>query len=375
MGQIDSKSVVDSVATEVQEADEISLIGANLDDVRLSIDGLSLNVDLPPEMVARIYKFVNEMSTYVPQGAAIYKNPFHRFYDRYYGTSFKAYLNNLMAWEPTGASAFVCQTGSKRPGSKNTRFSWNPSKCDSATIAGIIFDGYLNIPADCLIDSTVSSIHLAADIPKARVDDQAMSYPKMRVVENRFSSGRTMRLGIKSGKTGIVVYDKRDEIKASNSKLGTFLAELKEPVPTHDLLRIEVQLKPTSLLNPALPMGLMELITLPNPFSKLRVHAVPAHLNRDERLALTVARYEGLRRALYLAEFTPAEQKSFLRKLQKAGSPIWWKPEQLWEQQYPLLIDDLLTPFKHPHSGMAIPGTENFDAALIQNAATEVTLP
>ena len=372
---MEAKSATLSSTVASIETNAIDCTIATVDDVRLSIDAISLNIDLPPNWITRVDEFINDFSKDVPHGAAKYKNSFHRIYDRYYRTGFRAYLNDLLAWEPTGASAFVCQTGSKRPGSKNTRFYWNPSKCDSATVAGIIFDGYLNIPADCLINSTVSSIHLAADIPKARVDDQAFSYPKMRVIENWFSSGRTMRLGIKSGKTGIVVYDKRDEIKASNSKLGTFLAELKEPVPTHDLLRIEVQLKPTSLLNPALPMGLMELITLPNPFSKLGVHAVPAHLNRDERLALTVARYEGLRRALYLAEFTPAEQKSFLRKLQKAGSPIWWKPEQLWEQQYPLLIDDLLTPFKHPHSGMAIPGTENFDAALIQNAATEVTLP
>jgi hypothetical protein len=344
-------------------------ISTTVEDVRLTIDAISLNVDLPAEMVARIDGFINQFTS---QGASKYKNSFHRHYDRNYRTGFRAYLNDLLAWEPTGASTFVCQTGSKRPGSKNTRFAWNPSKCDSATVAGIIFNDYLDIPPTCMMGATVSGIHLAADIPNAEVDDQAFSYPQMRRSENKFSSGRTMYLGVKSGKTRIVAYDKREEIIAANGKLGTFLAGIKEPVPPHYLLRIEVQLKPSSIHDHASSMGLPELNDLPNPFAKLRLHAVPTNLTRDERLALTVARYEGLRRALHLANFTPAEEKSFLRKLKKAGMPNWWKPQHIWEKQFPPLVQEFLTPFTPTLCGTMVPG-DKFDPPLIQHVAEGMT--
>lgn len=189
-----------------------------------------------------------------------------------------------------------------------------------------------------------------------RVDDQALSYPQMRLIENRFNSGRTMYLGGKSGATRIVAYDKRAEIHASNSKLGTYLEEFKEPVPLHELLRIETRLKPRQLLDQASPLGLLELINMPNPFSKLRVHAVPKNLARAELLAITLARHEGLSRVLDLATFTPAEAKSFLRKLKKAGAPSWWRPEQMWEQQFPVLIHNFLMPLIGQHEDTVVPG-------------------
>jgi hypothetical protein len=370
VGQIEQGLVDLSSANTFFEAGAANCkVTTTVEDVRLSIDAISLNVDLPPDMVARIDEFIKEFTS---QGASKYKTPFHRHFDRNYKTGFKAYLNDLLAWEPTGASTFVCQTGSKRPGSKNTRFAWNPSKCDSATVAGIIFNDYLDIPPTCLMVATVSSIHLAADIPNVRVDDQAISYPQMRRTENKFSSGRTMYLGVKSGKTRIVAYDKREEIKASNSRLGAYLAEIKEPVPPHDLLRIEAQLKPSSLLDHALPMQLPELIDLPNAFSKLKLHAVPSNLTREERLTLSLARYEGLKRAVHVAELTSAEKKAFIRKLQKAGSPIWWKSQQIWEQQFPLLIHEFLRAFIPMLCGTIAP-SDKFDPALIHYVAEGMT--
>src|ERR1700722_9339126 len=224
-----------NISSEIEDVATDCKILAGVEDVRLSIDAISVNVDLPSTMKAKIEKFAYAIGTHVAEGSGKYKNPFHRFSDRFYTTSLKAYLNDLLAWEPTGASAFVCQTGSKRPGSKNTRFAWNPSKCDSVTVAGIVFDGYFNIPPTCLIDATISSIHLAADIPHAKVDAQAFSYPQMRHTKNEFSAGRTMYLGVKSGKTRIVAYDKRQEIKEANGKLGRNLAEIKEPGPIQDV--------------------------------------------------------------------------------------------------------------------------------------------
>jgi hypothetical protein len=85
--------------------------GPTIDDVRLSIDAISLNVDLPSISIAHIEQFVHEISDGTPK----YKTSFHRFKDRFYMTGFRAYMNDQLAWEPTGASAFVCQTGSKPP--------------------------------------------------------------------------------------------------------------------------------------------------------------------------------------------------------------------------------------------------------------------
>jgi hypothetical protein len=347
VGQIEHKTAVFS-----PNASDINCkTNTTVDDVRLSIDFISINVDLPPEMVALIEKFISDIAKNTSAGETKHTSPFHRYYDRYYRSNCKAYLNNILAWEPTGASAFICQTGSKRPDAKNTRFAWNPSKCDSVTVAGIIFDGYLNIPPSCLLDATVSCIHVAADVPKVRVDDQAISYPKMRRVENRFSGGRTMYLGVQSGHTRIVAYDKRNEIKSANAKLGNFLSEIKEPVPAHELLRLEVQVKPHSLVDFALPMTVSELGDLPNVFAKLKVHSVPANLERAERLAVMLARHEGLRRAVEVAEFSSAEEKAFFRKLAKAGPPSWWKPETIWTAQFPSLAQKFIAPFMTPLPG------------------------
>jgi hypothetical protein len=112
-----------------------------------------------------------------------------------------------------------------------------------------------------------------------------------------------------------------------------------------------MQLKPYSPLDFASPMRLPDLIDLPNVFSKLRVHAVPTNFSPIERLALTLARYEGLPRALHEAEFTSAEKKSFFRKLKKAGAPSWWESEKIWIKQYPPLVHEFLMPFTEPLSG------------------------
>jgi hypothetical protein len=349
-----------------------STSGFALDEVRLTLDGVGLSVDLTPNMIARIDEFINSGPEGDLQSTPYYKKPFRKCHTRHYRTGFRAFLNNVLAWEPTGASAFVCETGSKRPGTKNTRFSWNPSRCDSVDVAAIVFNDYLQIPSTCLNDSVVSSIHLAVDIPNARVDDQAFSYPKMRLTENKFSAGRTMYLGMQYGETRFVAYDKRDEIIKSNSKLGAFLGALKESVPHHDLLRIEAQLTPKTLSG--YPMHISELIDLHNPFLKLRVHAIPNTLSRDEKLALYLARYEGLRRARHVAQFTSGEDKAFLRKLGKAGAPSWWKPEQIWEQQFPPLIDNFLTPFINPHWGKLVTGN-NIDSPLVHHLAEGMTMP
>jgi hypothetical protein len=359
MGQVGSDSQSASASDVNCTAPTITAVA----EARLSIDSIYLTVDLPAEATERIHEFIAD----IPKSSKIIPAfPFHTWHSRHYKAGFRAYLNDLLAWEPSKASALVCETGPKRPSAKNTIFRWNPAKCDSLSVAAIVFNDYLNLSPAYLLESTVSGIDLAIDIPGASVDDQAISYPKMQLVENRFSSGRTMYLGALSGRTRIVAYDKKAEIVSSNSKLGTYLAELKEPVPAHDLLRIEMRIRPS----PA-PL-LSDLAGLANPFLKLRVHARPQELTRLEDMALALARHEGLPRAMALAQFTGAERKAFCRKLGKAGSPAWWHPEGIWESQFPSLAAEFLAPFAPPQwYGMnevisAAGSNQSSDAGLIE---------
>lgn len=315
-----------------------------INKIRLSIDAITLNINLPPEMIKKIQKFVDDIKKHVNDPSGKYKTPFHPYLRRFYTTGFRAFLNELLAYEPTLATAFTCLSGSNRPGSKNTLFHWNPGKCESAIVAGLIFNDYLDIPSSCLMHSTISSIHLAVDVPKVKIDELAFSYPKMQAVENQFSNGQTQYLGVKKGKTRVRVYDKRAQIIYLNGKIGMYLADIKEKVPADDLLRIEIELKPMSMLDHALPMGLMELYQLPNVMSKLRVHAMPPNLLRVERLALRLARYEGLVTAISAAQMNPAEKKTFLTKLKNCGTPSWWNPTEMWAQQFVPLIDKFLKP-------------------------------
>jgi hypothetical protein len=330
MGQVEEKL---SSGTSEQQCLEIDAINctatSTIDDISLSIDGIYLTLDLPSDATDRIHQFIAEAKKEPWNGI----QPRH---SRFYEAGFRAYLNEVLNWEPSGASAFVCETGAKRPGAKNTAFRWNPSKCASMMVAGTVFHDYLGIPAAHLLDATVSGIDLALDIPHARVDGQAISYPKMTLTENRFSAGRTMYLGAKSGKTRIVIYDKKAEMVAANSKLGTHLGELKEPIPSHDLLRIEIRLKPSSTIL------LKELEALSNPFQNVRVHSRPTNLTDLEDSRFDLARYEGLPRAV--SKFPPAAKKAFYRKLKKAGGPKWWVPEAAWSKQYPPLIDNFVLP-------------------------------
>jgi hypothetical protein len=303
-------------------------------EIRLSIDGIYLTVDLPEQITDRILEFIHE----IPETSkSVPAFPFHRWHRRDYTAGFKAYLNDLLAWSPVGAGEFVCETGAKREGAKNTRFRWNPAKCDSQTVAAIVFCDYLGVSPSCLLPATVSRIDVALDIPYVRVDDIAVSYPKMRLIENRFSGGRTMYLGARSGRTRVVVYDKAAEMQASNSKLGGFLADLHEAIPPHDLLRLEIRHQSA--------VKFMSLPDLPNLFMNLRVYDDLLDTAPLYRVTLALARYEGFPRAIQTAGFGESQQKAFLRRLKKAGQVPWWKPLDVWDQQYQPTITQFMTPF------------------------------
>jgi hypothetical protein len=343
-------------------SDAINCTGPIVDELRLSIDGIYLNVTLEENMVERIKLFVEKTLPALQSDNSSAGQP-RRWHQRRYTHGFIAYLNDALKWEPIGATRFHCATGPKSAGYKNTHFNWNPAKCDSAFVAGIIFDGYLNIPPSVLLNSTVSRIHLALDVPKARIDDQAFSWPKMTEVENRYSKGRTMYLGARAGATRIVIYDKRAEIHKSNSKLGTFLAPLHELVPAHELMRVEIRLKPS--------MPLVELVTLANPFATLAVQGRAADFTPLEDSRFDLALHEGFSRATSI--FNPAEKKAYTRKLKKAGGPSWWEPEPVWEQQFPLLVDAFLMTFISPLLGSIVPGN-NLDSPLIHHLAEGMTM-
>ena len=343
--------------------DALTCTGPTVEEQRLSIDRIHINVDLAEDKVDRIRSFVDETLPQMKNDSSAAGHP-HRWYPRRYTHGFIAYLSDWLKWEPVGATRFYCATGPKCAGYKNTHMNWNPAKSDSAFVAGIILDEYLQIPTNSLIDSTVSRIDLALDVPEARIEDQSFSWPKMTEVENRYSKGRTMYLGARAGATRIIIYDKRAEIQKSNSQLGHFYEPLHEPVPAHDLMRIEIRLKKLS-------MSISELLTLSNPFTQLAVQVRPKNFSRLESSRFDLALHEGFSRATSI--FNSAEKKAYTRKLKKAGGPIWWKPEQVWDQQFPQLIDAFLSPFQGPHWGTIVPGN-NLGPPLVHHVADEMAI-
>jgi hypothetical protein len=340
-------------------ADAIDCTGPTVEELRLSIDGIYLNVEFEDDIVDRIRSFVDKTLPTMKNDSHVAASP-TRWFQRRYTHGFLAYVRDLLKWEPVGATRFHCATGPTSAGYKNSHFHWNPSKSDSTFVAGIILDGYLNIPPHALFNSTVSRIDLALDVPKARIEHQAFSWPKMRQVQNWYSNGRTMCLGAMAGATLIEIYDKRAEIQKSNSRLGSFYAPFHEPVPAHALMRIEIRLKKLSI-------PLLELPTLTNPFTKLGVHIRPKDLSRLESSRFDLMLHEGLARATSI--FTPSERKAYARKLKKAGGPIWWKPEHLWAQQFPQLMDAFLSPFTSPHWG-----ANNFDTPPVHHVEEGLTI-
>jgi hypothetical protein len=267
-------------------SDVIIYTGPTVDELPLSIDGIYLNVQLEENVVERIRCFVDKKLLKCDNSTA--GQP-RRWYTRRYTHGFYAYLSDSLKYEPIGTTKFHCATGPRVAGCKNTHLNWNPAKCDSYYVASIMED-YLQIPAGDLLDATVSRIDLALDVPKARIDDQAFSWPKMQQVENRYSNGRTMYLGARAGATRLIIYDKKAEIHQTSKKMGSYLEHLHEPVPVHDLMRIEIRLKKLS-------MPLSELITLPNPFVKLAVQVRATDFTPLESSRYDLALHEDLARA------------------------------------------------------------------------------
>jgi hypothetical protein len=335
-----------------------------VDEITLSIDGIYLTVDLSDAVLKRILKFIDEIpGPETPKSIPAF--PFRKWHRRDYTTGFKAYLNNLLAWNSVGTGEFVCEIGPKAEGLKNTRFRWNPSKCDSSTVVALVFYDYLNVSPGCLLPATVSGIDIALDIPYVRVDHVALYYPKMRLIENKFSAGRTLYLGAQSGRTRVVAYDKAREIHYTNTKLGAYLAELHEKVPPHDLLRLEIQQTPGVVLT--------SLPDLSNLFLNLRVYGDLPELCPLARAWLALARYEGFPRATEITSLTPSQEKKFRRQLDKADQLPWWSPNVLWGQQYPSVISKFLMPFLKcaPHSNLSDAGylTSSANPALIAHLA------
>jgi hypothetical protein len=290
----------------------------------------------------RIRNFIDNIQTYAPSKLNGKAAPFHAISGgRNYQRGCRIFLNSALAYERTGASAFVCQVGAKRPGMRNTRFSWNPATVDSEDIAALVFgpNGLFNINSALLYGANISQLDLAVDVPGLRVDDVLPSYGKLRCTENRFGSGgRTLYLGARSGDTRVRIYDKRPEMIASNRKLGAYLAELHEPVPEHDLLRLEVSLRDCGQFD--------KLHEMNNPFLAMRVHMCPPELSQLELATVRLARYEGLATAFKAAKFSNAQKKALVRKLAKRGTPDWWRPKELWPQQFPALTGRLVGPFE-----------------------------
>lgn len=285
--------------------------------------------------LARVDHFIDEISAEKCSMVTPYR-PMKR--DRNYHRGFRAYLNHCLAWEATGSTAFVCQIHARKPGVPNARFSWNPSKVSALDIAVFVFGDYLSLAPAVLRNAWVSGLHLAIDVPGVHVDEVAASYARLRVNRNMFGAdGSTRYLGAASGRTSVCIYDKRSEIVASNKRLGTYPSQLSEAVPEHPLSRFEVRLQGVGYLR--------DLHNISNPFGKLRVHMVSDDLTQLERLVVRLCRYEGLNPTLKCAGFSPSQRRTLMRKMARTGTPIWWRPRELWAEQFPAEVKDLTTPF------------------------------
>ena len=86
---------------------------------RLLIDHVLFHtIDLHDSHVAKIKAFIGEIAKTVSGGKPA---PFHSMRGGWnYEAGFRAYLNELLAYEKTGATAITCQTGAKRSKTENS---------------------------------------------------------------------------------------------------------------------------------------------------------------------------------------------------------------------------------------------------------------
>src|SRR5688572_18207086 len=114
------------------------------------------------------------------------------------------------------------------------RLAWNPH-------AEEVFARRLGIDPRCIWSAGISRLDLAVDVPGVRVDQCIFRFGKSRCARSYIGGdGETRYLGSRSGHRQFRGYDKRPEIIESNRRRGSWRQSLQAPVPSDEVLRLEI---------------------------------------------------------------------------------------------------------------------------------------
>lgn len=305
---------------------------------RLLIDHISITLDLPDDAQFLLQHWIKKA-----------ESPCRRIRYRPYRHGLSVPFNLSMTPHCPGGPELRVFTGAHFDGVANTKMAWCPDQMTSAEVSYLTLVVNVGIDPALFFEARISRIDLALDVPGIRPDDLLLSYGKCRIEQNYLVGGRTRNLGARSGDVQVRCYDKRAAMRHNNGKRPSIC---KEPVPDHDLCRIELQLRRPSVRFCDLPQ-------LTNPFKQLRIHSFPAPADVWDRLILRVARYEGLKSALAQLDWTPHKKRQYLRALTQRCQLEWWDAEQLWAEQFPALAENLIRGFRpKPEPAAAEPAAE-----------------
>jgi hypothetical protein len=210
------------------------------------------------------------------------------------------------------------------------RVEFNPSKISMPDVWDVLAVGFAIDPA-WVLAGEVTRCDLCTDITGVAVDELLFFYPKFSVAQTWLSSGKTLYIGDRSSSRRFAIYDKRAQLIATNAKLP---APFKLDIPVEETTRVEFRLR-------KLPLQLISLGCLSNPFSKLQIVACVPEQCQDviTRLFVLASHVYGVNALLY-AGWLKDHTVQLKATLLSAGVS-WWNPDSLWES-FPQAVNTLL---------------------------------
>ncbi len=222
------------------------------------------------------------------------------------------------------------------------RLEFNPAKVDPSEVGVILNSFYPGGYQNLISYGSVTRIDFAIDVKLLQVEDLIFQYPGVSISQNHLKAGRiqTAYLGDVESENSFIFYDKVEEIKTNNNKLGkNYKVELPK-VPT---TRIEWRYRPgknCTLKN--------LLSTTKNRFEKLNLAVIrdrpkvpKIDFDSMVRFVIHMSRYEGLQQALY---HVPKPKRQLVKNtIIQAMYSDWWKPSEIW-QSLPAALEPIINP-------------------------------
>jgi hypothetical protein len=214
----------------------------------------------------------------------------------------------------------LVEVGPKATGVSFFRIDFNPSHCDMEAVAAFLQSVLPGGLQDVALKGKVSRIDLTVDFTGIHMEDLLVAYPGMQVSKGYYKSGNieTLYMGGYECAKLVVLYDKAQQVRHLNAK-----KQMQLEVPIEPTTRLEIRLHPD--------LGLTGLQTLGNPFLKLILAAassIPPHPEQVWKLFIAVAKVRGAHDALLMID--DKYQRKVYRERLGCGTPLWWKPEMLW---------------------------------------------